>query len=183
MENDDDEIRAPDMVIREQLVIPTIIPSDIPEKIIEESIREYKTWIQHQQQEEDILRVSREEYDLQIFQQIQEQEELERQLEEETIRVMVEEFEHLETIRKNIMERKNKCTDIIRRIENISMTVDGKHIQSILQPIIEHYIETSTILSPIQDPMIKQFLDELYTIPHNKGRKTAISKEIYDLFT
>lgn len=51
-------------------------------------------------------------------------------------------------------------------------------------PILENYISCkidSEMVSPGDYIMISKYMDELYTSPLEKGRKTAISKEEYEL--
>jgi hypothetical protein len=171
--------------------------SDIPPHILEESIQQYEFALKQEQCMEEIIRLSKEEYDTlpepeeieEILRISKEEYELALRQEkeiEDILRASKEEPVHKELVREvfeGSNERKLLLSDLLRRIDFLSVTVEGKHIQSILHPIIEHYINTSEICRPDNDPIVRQFLDELYTIPKSRGKKTAITEEVYRLFT
>jgi hypothetical protein len=84
-------------------------------------------------------------------------------------------------------EKKNRQIILevfIKRVEKLAFIKEDIYLKKMLIPILENYISCkndSEVVSPEDYVMIHKYLDELYTSPLEKGRKTAISKEEYEL--
>jgi hypothetical protein len=97
----------------------------------------------------------------------------ERMIMEEEIRVVAE--------KKN---RQKFLETFMKRVEKLAFTKEDIYLKKLMMPILENYISCkidSDVVSPEDYIMIRKYLDELYKIPLERGRKTAISKEEYEL--
>jgi hypothetical protein len=152
---DNENIRSPDKIKREQL-IPDVgyynDDDDIPEYVRERCFRERE----EEEQLEQLLRISREEY----IKCQESQEQRKKEMEPLTIRV-----EKLSAFEKLSALQPNQSTLVI------------------LKNILHDYIvspSTPVQLTHEEYTQIVQFMDDLYTTPKNNHKKVAISCEIYN---
>jgi hypothetical protein len=69
-------------------------------------------------------------------------------------------------------------------VEKLAFTKEDIYLKKLLIPILENYISCkndSELVAPGDYKIVRKYMDELYTSPLEKGRKTAISKEEYEL--
>ena len=69
-------------------------------------------------------------------------------------------------------------------MEKLAFTKEDIYLKKLMMPILENYISCkndSEVVSSDDYKIVRKYMDELYTSPLEKGRKTAISKEEYEL--
>jgi hypothetical protein len=96
-------------------------------------------------------------------------------------RIIAEEEVRVEAEKKN---RQRILETFIKRVEKLAFTKEDIYLKKLMMPILENYISCKNDLTviPLDDyKIVRKYMDELYTSPLEKGRKTAISKEEYEL--
>ena len=165
---EDDNIRPPDKIIKQRL-IDNDMDDDYPSP--------------HQPEQDDmnilnkIMEISRIEYDTNLKTQgytMSDQEE------EEMIRKSIEEY--MEKQEKEKTERKKEMNELRMRVEKIGYS--SPTLRNLWTNIIDNYInnnqeETITIIDKEEYTKITEYLDEWYTHPKSKNKKTAITEEQY----
>jgi dGTP triphosphohydrolase len=152
----DEEIRKPDKVIIEQLIpddeAQYYNPHNIPENILKSSIECFQNEKIEQDEMEKIISDSIEEY-------------IKRQEDE-------------------INERKQKLSSLTMRVEKLAFIKETDNLRLLLKQIMNTYIITpneQTAITKKEYDAIQTFMDELYTTPKIKSRKTAITEETFDI--
>jgi dGTP triphosphohydrolase len=159
----DEEIRKPDKVIIEQLIPDDdnddnnhearyYNPHNIPENILKSSIECYQNEKIEQDEMERIISSSIEEY-------------IKRQEDENN-------------------ERKQTLSTLTMRVEKLAFIQGTDNLRRLLKQVINNYIITpneQTLITKEEYDAIQTFMDDLYTTPKTKSRKTAITEETFDI--
>jgi hypothetical protein len=186
----DDDIRAPDKTFADKL-IPDInfIPDFLNEVAEKKEVKKGRKVVKKGKgrKKEEKLQDTEDDISLAIamskndYLEYAEKEAIENSLQEYYERMIVEDEARTEAEKKN---RQRILEAFIKRVEKLAFTKEDIYLKKLMIPILENYISCkidSEVVSPEDYIMIRKYMDELYTSPLEKGRKTAISKEEYEL--
>jgi hypothetical protein len=186
----DDDIRAPDKTFADKL-IPDInfIPDFLNEVAEKKEVKKGRKVVKKGKgrKKEEKLQDTEDDISLAIamskndYLEYAEKEAIENSLFEYYERMIVEDEARTEAEKKN---RQRILEAFIKRVEKLAFTKEDIYLKKLMIPILENYISCkndSEVVSPEDYVIIQKYLDELYTSPLEKGRKTAISKEEYEL--
>jgi hypothetical protein len=192
--DEDNDIRAPDKTFADKL-IPDInfIPDFLNEVAEKKEVKKVRKVVKkekrgkREKKEEEKVEDTEDDISLAIamskndYLERVEKEAIENSLHEYYEKMIAEEEVRVEAEKKN---RQIILETFIKRVEKLAFTKEDIYLKKLLIPILENYISCkndSTVVPPGDYIMIRKYMDELYTSPLEKGRKTAISKEEYEL--
>lgn len=186
--DEDKDIRAPDKTFTDKL-IPDIhfIPDFLNEAVEKKEVKKGRKKGKKGKKEEEKIQDTEDDISLAIamskndYLERVEKEAIENSLFEYYERMIAEEEVRVEAEKKN---RQRILETFIKRVEKLAFTKEDIYLKKLMMPILENYISCkidSEMVPPGDYIMIRKYMDELYTSPLEKGRKTAISKEEYEL--
>ena len=186
--DEDNDIRAPDKTFTDKL-IPDIhfIPDFLNEAVEKKEVKKGRKKGKKGKKEEEKIQDTEDDISLAIamskndYLERVEKEAIENSLFEYYERMIAEEEVRVEAEKKN---RQRILETFIKRVEKLAFTKEDIYLKKLMMPILENYISCkidSEMVPPGDYIMIRKYMDELYTSPLEKGRKTAISKEEYEL--
>ena len=182
--DEDNDIRAPDKTFTDKLIpdihfIPDFLNEAVEKKEVKKGRKKGKKGKKEEDTEDDIslaIAMSKNDYLERV-----EKEAIENSLFEYYERMIAEEEVRVEAEKKN---RQRILETFIKRVEKLAFTKEDIYLKKLMMPILENYISCKNDLTviPLDDyKIVRKYMDELYTSPLEKGRKTAISKEEYEL--
>jgi hypothetical protein len=189
--DEDNDIRAPDKTFTDKLIpdihfIPDFLNEAVEKKEVKKGRKVVKKGKKGKKEEEKIqdteddislaIAMSKNDYLERV-----EKEAIENSLFEYYERIIAEEEVRVEAEKKN---RQRILETFIKRVEKLAFTKEDIYLKKLMMPILENYISCKNDLTviPLDDyKIVRKYMDELYTSPLEKGRKTAISKEEYEL--
>jgi len=186
--DEDNDIRAPDKTFTDKL-IPDIhfIPDFLNEPVEKKEVKKGRKKGKKGKKEEEKIQDTEDDISLAIamskndYLERVEKEAIENSLFEYYERIIAEEEVRVEAEKKN---RQRILETFIKRVEKLAFTKEDIYLKKLMMPILENYISCKNDLTviPLDDyKIVRKYMDELYTSPLEKGRKTAISKEEYEL--
>lgn len=186
--DEDNDIRAPDKTFTDKL-IPDIhfIPDFLNEAVEKKEVKKGRKVVKKGKKEEEKIQDTEDDISLAIamskndYLERVEKEAIENSLFEYYERMIAEEEVRVEAEKKN---RQRILEGLIKRVEKLAFTKEDIYLKKLMMPILENYISCkndSEVVSSDDYKIVRKYMDELYTSPLEKGRKTAISKEEYEL--
>jgi hypothetical protein len=188
--DEENDIRAPDKTFTDKL-IPDIpfIPNFLNEVVEKREVKKGRKGAKKGKKSKDEKKEENSEDDISLaiamskndYLEYAEKEAIENSLQEYYEKMIMEEEIRTDAEKKN---RQKFLETFMKRVEKLAFTKEDIYLKKLMMPILENYISCkidSKVVPPEDYIMIRKYLDELYKIPLEKGRKTAISKEEYEL--